>query len=59
MWRVTFVVLEMVASLRFLACIFIERSKYVFIVKDHVQILSKFAPKKIVPYADFEQPILV
>ena len=28
-------------------------------VRDHVKILSKFAPKKIVPYDGFEQVILV
>ena len=28
-------------------------------VRGHVQISSKFALKKIIPYADFEQPILV
>ena len=27
--------------------------------KNHVQISSKFVPKKIIPYDDFEQVILV
>ena len=37
----------------------IRQLHVLFELRNHVQISSKFAPKKIVPYAAFQQVILV